>query len=89
MIVNPNDKNDLVSNKIISNLMQLKMFNWILFYWIIIKKTTHKMVFFFIDHIYIYRQLLMREFLISVYNIFVQDMNLREVYIIENLKQAK
>jgi hypothetical protein len=35
------------------------------------------------------RWLLVREFLISMYNIFVQDMNLQEVYIIENLKQVK
>jgi hypothetical protein len=43
----------------------------------------------FLLNIYVQRQLLVREFLISMYNIFVQDMNLQEVCIIENVKQVK
>jgi hypothetical protein len=41
----------------------------------------------FLLSIYVQRQLLVREFLISMYNIFVQDMNLQDVCIIENVKQ--
>jgi hypothetical protein len=52
------------------------------------RKKTHQMVFIFIEHIW-QRQLLVREFLISMHNIFVQDMNLQEVCIIENVKQVK
>jgi hypothetical protein len=43
----------------------------------------------FLLSIYVQRQLLVREFLISMYNIFVQDMNLQDVCIIENVKQVK
>jgi hypothetical protein len=52
------------------------------------RKKTHQMVFyFFIEHIC--TKTVVREFLISMYNIFVQDMNLQDVCIIENVKQVK
>jgi hypothetical protein len=43
----------------------------------------------FLLSIYVRRQLLFREFQISMYNIFVQDMNFQDVCIIENVKQIK